>query len=142
MKDTITNRSAQIVGSFEVKRRKHKRCAGDTVMGICVDCQQPSLARNEYLVRSSIWMQCGMGTWESGYLHRECLEKRLGRELADDDLIVVVKSETHDAVALAMHPDYYTSSDYRPGKRSRNCLAPPNARLFRPAPDDNVDDDE
>jgi hypothetical protein len=28
-----------------------------------------------------------MGSWDAGYLHRECLEKRIGRTLTDDDLL-------------------------------------------------------
>ena len=34
------------------------------------------------------------GSWSAGYLHRECLEHRIGRSLTDADLLVKAAGET------------------------------------------------
>jgi hypothetical protein len=107
-----------------MKRRKNTKRAGDTVVGICVDCQQPALARDTYIVRGSIWLECGMGAWDAGHLHRECLEKRLGRELTEDDLLVWYVGETRDKIEFAGHPDYLTSPEYRPSQPFSHVTVP------------------
>ena len=53
-----------------------------------------------------------MGAWDAGDLHRSCLEKRIGRKLTDDDLLVWVVGETADAVQMNAHPDYLTSPEF------------------------------
>ncbi len=53
-----------------------------------------------------------MGAWDAGYLHIECLEKRLGRKLTEDDLLVRYGSETANAVKMSVSPDYLTSPEY------------------------------
>lgn len=98
-------------------------------MGICADCGKPSLARDEYIVRSNLWMACGMGAWAAGYLHRQCVEARLGRKLTDADLLVQVVEEKPDRVIIEVHPDYLTSPECRPTNVTQNCLAPPPQNL-------------
>jgi hypothetical protein len=91
---------------------KRPRRVGDNIMGYCVDCGRPSRARDEYIVRGSVWLEGGMGAWDAGYLHRPCLEKRIGRGLTEDDLLVWVESETAKKLEMGIHPDYLTSSEY------------------------------
>ncbi len=85
---------------------------GDTVMGACVDCGEPQFLRDEYIVRGNIWEACGMHGWDAGHLHRQCLERRLGRDLTADDLLVTVASETPTSLKLRAHADYRTSPEY------------------------------
>ena len=91
---------------------KREHC-GDIERGICVDCGKPCLMRHEYMVRSEVWLECGMGAWDAGFLHRECLEARIGRKLTRDDLLFWVVSETKETVKMNAHPDYLDSPEFR-----------------------------
>lgn len=90
---------------------KPKRC-GDLITGTCVDCNKPERARDTYIVRGDIWRESGMGPWDAGKLHRHCLEKRLGRQLTEDDLLTWVTGETAGAVQMSVSPDYLTSPEF------------------------------
>jgi hypothetical protein len=83
------------------------------VLGHCVDCGKPCHVHHEYIVRGAVWMEAGMGSWESGHLHQHCLEDRLGRSLTADDLLVRFVRYTPDGSAeIQAHPDYITSPEY------------------------------
>ncbi len=84
--------------------RKNK----EPVLGPCIECGKPQYLSQEYIVRGDIWNAAGMYGWAAGHLHRHCLEKRLGRRLTPDDLLVWhVKGNQ-----FAAHPDYLTSPEY------------------------------
>jgi hypothetical protein len=53
-------------------------------LGTCVDCGEPFLVSEEYLLRNAIWDQAAK---RDERLHRKCFEKRLGRELTDADYL-------------------------------------------------------
>lgn len=54
-----------------------------------------------------------MNGWDAGYLHLECLEKRLGRRARwGDDLLVRVVGPWNHGVTAEAHPDYLTSPEY------------------------------
>lgn len=69
-----------------------KRKFANKVQGTCKDCKKAFLYRHHYIVRPEIWEKAGLGTdyHGGGLLHRECLEKRLGRELNETDLFAWV----------------------------------------------------
>jgi len=54
----------------------------------CTDCGKPLCLFEEYIVRGEIWLEAGMGCWDSGFLHQSCLEARLGRKLKEDDFLL------------------------------------------------------
>lgn len=85
---------------------------GDRVIGTCVDCNKPFQARDEYIVRGEIWRESGMGPWDAGRLHRQCLEARIGRTLTTDDLLVVCIGETRRGIEMRVSPDYLTSPEF------------------------------
>lgn len=91
---------------------KRKERCGDIVMGTCVDCGLPERMRDFYIVRNSVWFESGMGAWTGGRLHRHCLEKRLGRVLTRDDLLVWCVGETRHKVDMRAHPDYLRSPEF------------------------------
>lgn len=103
MNFTVPKSVLQNMGCTVAKR------VGDTIMAVCTDCQRPLTAREEYIVRAPIWLESGMGNWDAGYLHLECLSKRLGREITDDDLLVWYEDETRSTIQMGMHPDYLTT---------------------------------
>lgn len=82
---------------------KQKAKVGNMVLGKCKDCGKPILRREDYLVRPEIWAEAGMGSdyYGTGFLHQTCLEKRLGRALVPDDLMVWVKGIKGDGVEMA-----------------------------------------
>jgi hypothetical protein len=84
--------------------RKPKRDLSKTVMGRCLDCGKPCLLRDDYIVRSEVWASAVPGGWASGYLHRQCLERRQGRALTEDDLLAWV-----DQGAFQCTPEYVQS---------------------------------
>jgi len=90
---------------------------GSTIQGHCVDCGKPFLLREEYIVRNHVWAEAGMVGWDSGYLHRPCLEARLGRQLTKDDLFAWVVGETQEGVAMNAHKDYIAFEQARCAKK-------------------------
>lgn len=61
----------------------------ERVTAICTDCGEDTLSTPEgdwYMVRDDVWAAAGMtASAEDAYLHRRCLEKRLGRRLTQGD---------------------------------------------------------
>jgi hypothetical protein len=50
----------------------------------CVDCHERCHSNDEYFVRDTVWREANT----EGRLHRECLERRLGRKLKNSDLVL------------------------------------------------------
>ena len=89
------------------KRKKPR--ADQNLNHKCVDCSQPILLRDLYVVRNSVWAAAGMNGWSAGWLHLHCLEKRLGRKLEQGvDLLSwhVARNK------FAIDPDYPTSPEF------------------------------
>lgn len=63
--------------------------AGNAVCGKCKDCGKLFFFRDDYIVRPSVWAKAGMD-YHGGYLHRECLERRLGRKLLSEEVLMWV----------------------------------------------------
>lgn len=53
----------------------------------CADSGKPCLRIDQYMVWDSVWVAAGLKDWDSGHIHRECLEKRLGRNVKTSDLL-------------------------------------------------------
>jgi hypothetical protein len=104
---------------------------GDSERGRCVECGQPCLVRDEYIVRGKVWHEAGMPRWDSGYLHRHCLEKRIGRKLTQADLLMWAESESEDGETMNMRvmPDYQKSPEFLLGSGGQRVND--WARLFR-----------
>lgn len=98
------------------KAKRKRKSIGSTVQGRCVDCGKPFLLREEYIVRDHVWAAAGMIGWDSGYLHRPCLEARIGRQLTKDDLLAWVVGESPKAVNMNAHPDYIAYEQNRNAK--------------------------
>lgn len=82
-------------------------------MGVCVECGQACLVQDDYIVRSEIWHEAGMKYWDSGYLHRPCLEKRIGRTLRPAELLVWFKHEKKPGKCIfTASSDYLTSPEF------------------------------
>ena len=81
------------------------------VEGRCAECGKPCYLHQLYIVRGETWAAAGMAGWASGFLHRECLEKRLGRKLRDDELLVRPSKVRRGK--FLVHPDYLDSPEYR-----------------------------
>lgn len=58
------------------------------------------------MVRDEVWAEAMMDGWNSGFLCTPCLQKRLDRELADDDFDVRAVGATNNGL------DSLTSSEY------------------------------
>ena len=82
----------------------------------CVDCGRdteparpdgsPDLERFDvYIVRAGVWAAAGMDGWRSGALCTGCLERRLGRPLAEDDYLAKPDSTRTTAASLAIECD-------------------------------------
>jgi len=76
----------RVLRSFMPNSQRKVAKAGNAVMGKCLDCGKVILYRDNYYVRPAIWSQAGMEGYFAGFLHRVCLQTRLGRELTKDDL--------------------------------------------------------
>jgi hypothetical protein len=95
----------------KVAEKERRRLKKPIPLSVCVDCGQPCYAHEEYMVRSKTWAEAGM-SWE-GRLHRACLEKRLGRELRQDELLVQPLRWNEDgSVSWLYHPDYKDSPEF------------------------------
>jgi hypothetical protein len=83
------------------------------IEGYCADCGRPCHRLDTYIVRSEIWREAGMGpiVFGSGFLHRECLEARIGRKLTEDDLLAWQESDGKN-VQINYHPDYLNSPEF------------------------------
>jgi hypothetical protein len=69
-----------------LKKREDRQAKTEViVMGSCVDCGEPCYLYQEYMVKDETWAGAGMGPL--GWLHIECLEKRLGRKLEPEELL-------------------------------------------------------
>jgi hypothetical protein len=73
---------------------------GNTILGKCVDCKEPCLIRDEYIVRPEVWEQAGMKGWTAGFLHQGCLAKRLGRDLTAEDYLANADGESRPKVRV------------------------------------------
>jgi hypothetical protein len=84
-----------------------KKLLGDEPRGVCMDCAKEILWREEYIVRPEVWTEAtGKGYHDSGLLHRACLERRLGRNLTDADLLVTFTRHNKDgSMRFNAHPD-------------------------------------
>jgi hypothetical protein len=80
--------------------------------GHCVDCGKKVFASDEYLVRSETWAAAGMGGWQSGLLHRTCLERRLGRKLRREEILVRFVRYVGKRAELSIRPEYLSSPEY------------------------------
>ena len=56
-----------------------------------------------------------MGDYNTGFLHLECLEARIGRELTADDLLSETESETRSAMQMNVSRDYLKSREFLKG---------------------------
>jgi hypothetical protein len=59
-----------------------------------------------YIVRDEVWAAAGMHGWKSGYLCTPCLERRLGRKLADNDYLARPGRATKRGLQMLCDPDY------------------------------------
>ena len=71
-----------------------------------------------YLVRDEVWAAAGMGEWSprdgetthpgwfSGFLCTSCLQKRLGRDLTDDDYLMRPVRATSKGLHTKYKPEY------------------------------------
>lgn len=68
----------------------------------CLDCDQlcQRESADNYLVYDDVWEEAGLKGWKSGRLHRKCLEKRLGRTLAINDLFMWTTPEGKASVRV------------------------------------------
>jgi hypothetical protein len=57
-----------------------------------------------YIVHDELWAQAGM---EGGFLCTPCIEKRLGRALADSDYQVRTLEVTEDGLRMLATPDFF-----------------------------------
>lgn len=93
------------------KRNRRKQIAKkheNPVMGTCVDCSQPCLLSDVFVVKNATWAEAGLNGWNAGHLHLSCFLKRLGRELTKDELLVWnVGGNRFNA-----HPEYLNSPEY------------------------------
>jgi hypothetical protein len=81
-------------------------------MGTCVHCKKPCFLRDTFIVKGEVWKEAGMGGWNGGYLHLDCLNERIGRELKGGELLVWnVGGNT-----FRCHPDYMASPEYQEHK--------------------------
>lgn len=58
-----------------------------------------------YIVRDDVWMEAGMGPWDSGFLCTPCLRARLGRDLTDDDYLARPVGATNSETTLNAKPE-------------------------------------
>lgn len=89
---------------------------GDVLPAPCRDCCRETEPMNRgrpvfrkwdfYIVRDEVWMDAGMGPWKSGFLCSPCLEKRLGRELTDDDYLARQVGATKSELRFEVTPEY------------------------------------
>jgi hypothetical protein len=109
-------RVKRLFDAFKAKCAKTP-CVDEPSDYTCVECQQLLPVRETlYLVRGEVWRAAGMPLWDSGYLHRACLEKRLGRKLTGEDYLVrvvgqIVKPDGEISYKAKMHPDYLNSPE-------------------------------
>jgi hypothetical protein len=59
-----------------------------------------------YIVRDEVWMEAGIGPWDSGFLCTPCLRARLGRELTDDDYLCRPVGATRSGITMQSKPEY------------------------------------
>ena len=59
-----------------------------------------------YIVRDEVWMEAGMGPWDSGFLCTPCLRARLGRDLTDDDYLGRCVGVTKAGLQIRVKPEY------------------------------------
>ena len=86
------------------------------VEGRCSECGKLCLIpKDVYIVRGEIWREAGMAGWNSGCLHQRCLEKRIGRRLTPNDLLVRYVKSNRKGDVVEAHPDYRSSPEYRLG---------------------------
>jgi hypothetical protein len=100
------------------ERQRNKKCRNNMKYKFfkkCEDCDRPIYMHDDYIVRGNIWLEAGMG-YDSGWLHRECLERRLGRQLRAEDFLAKFKKYTPSGVAeYVVSPDYLSSPEYFKG---------------------------
>ncbi len=68
-----------------------------------------------YIVRDEVWMEAGMGPWDSGFLCTPCLCARLGRGLTDDDYMARPVGATSKALEMKVTPEYGARVTYGRG---------------------------
>jgi hypothetical protein len=84
--------------------KKHE----NPVMGTCLDCGQPCLLSDVFIVKNATWAEAGLHGWNAGYLHLSCFKKRLGREMRKDELLVWNVSGRQ----FKVRPEYLNSPEY------------------------------
>ena len=91
---------------------------------------------DHYVVRDEVWKQAGMNGWESGYLCRPCLERRLGRKLAKADYLVRVIEVKKDGLVTFYHDDYLRHPSIRLTRDQQRKLRRSKLRTFLVTADD------
>lgn len=61
---------------------------------------------DHYIVRDEVWMEAGMGPWDSGFLCTPCLRARLGRGLTDNDYMARPVGATKGRIKMDAKPEY------------------------------------
>jgi hypothetical protein len=90
------------------RRKQHAKKHENSVQGTCVDCGQPCLLTDIFMVRSATWAEAGLNGWDAGHFHPACFEKRVGRKLNKDELLVWnVGGEN-----FKVHPDYLNTPEF------------------------------
>lgn len=54
----------------------------------CVECGQPCLLSDMFIVKNATWAEAGLNGWNAGHLHLACFKKRLKRDLREEELLV------------------------------------------------------
>lgn len=61
---------------------------------------------DSYIVRDEVWREAGMDGYSSGFLCTPCLQKRLGRDLTDDDFLMRTVRATNSGLHSKAKPEY------------------------------------
>jgi hypothetical protein len=112
---TASGRHVSLKDCIELEKT---RKLSELKTGKCIDCARAFRLRDDYIVRTETWAEAAL-QYDSGCLHKSCLEARLGRKLKFNELIFwFVRDIKKDCSAeFCCHRDYLNSPEYQVGER-------------------------
>jgi hypothetical protein len=94
------------------RKERYRQFERRPAVGPCKDCGRPCLITDYYIVKNETWAEAGMAGWASGHLHLDCLKKRLGRDLRDDELLAWCEGRSAQGWPLAFRAEYLSRPEY------------------------------